>query len=151
MYLCDAENSASQLDSTKVNECILKRSLQDSSDSIDENTPDIEPEENRLLTVPKQENCLDDSKKPIQKPRADKSERKKCRVCDCSERCNPQLKPEIFVECSDCRRTGMYFPRCACIVFHLENEYYSNIDICICALNSSSHMSEDVNTNGTTN
>lgn len=60
---------------------------------------------NNQLLETKQENGTNDTNKNIQK--ADKDERKKCRVCHFTERSNSQSKPEIFIDCSNCRRTGM--------------------------------------------
>lgn len=61
---------------------------------------------NNQLLETKQENGTNDTNTNI--PKADKEERKKCRVCHSTERCNAQSRPEMFIDCSSCRRTGMY-------------------------------------------
>lgn len=49
---------------------------------------------------------ITEDKKP--KIKVEKAERNKCRICSGPERCNQQIQPEIFVECSNCCRKGMF-------------------------------------------
>lgn len=122
--------------------------FQDSNNSSDENDMDDDKANIRLHVVPKDENNANAKNSNIHK--ADRNERKKCRVCDGIERCNPQSKPEIFVECSKCRRTGMCII-CYDLNHHFENENsFNNLSCESPRFCSSSNVSQDVNANGAT-
>lgn len=79
-----------------------------SSDSSSDEAEEEEDEKKPLSTIDGSVVTTVASEPTVKRKPLDKKERAKCRICSGSERCNPNSKPEVFVQCSICQRNGEF-------------------------------------------